>query len=232
MPRIPYSTKYTVKVSGSMWKPVTCENCGCEYAYQVKHQTDGSATNLLWLNKEGAIRNAENNANQSLETYLKNTDLNYHCPNCGCYQTDMIRRMKNSIVQRSFIFGFLAFVIVVIITASNTSVAFYSVTAGIVTGIVFLTPLLNFNPNINANSRINQEFSEDYPVKKMEKAKPILTESVIERIKPFAVELFQRVNADEEMEIVAKSIAKRASVSPEQVVEFAYLLAQVMKEKK
>ncbi len=167
MPRIPYGTKYTVTVSGSIWKPVTCENCGCEYAYQIKHQTNGSATNVLWLNKDGAIRNAENNANHNLKSYLKNTVRNYHCPNCGFYQTDMIHRMKNSVWQRALVFGFIAFIIVALIAVSNASVIFYSIIAGIIVGIAFLSPLTNFNPNTNANSRINQEFSGSYPVKKI-----------------------------------------------------------------
>lgn len=61
---------------------------------------------------------------------------------------------------------------------------------------------------------------------------PTLTDAVIERIKPFTAELFQRVNAGEEMEMVARSIATRASVSPGQVLVFAFALAQALKEKK
>jgi hypothetical protein len=61
---------------------------------------------------------------------------------------------------------------------------------------------------------------------------PVLTDSIIERIKPFTVELFQRVNAGEEMETVARSIAPRASVSPGQVLAFTFALAQALKDKK
>lgn len=61
---------------------------------------------------------------------------------------------------------------------------------------------------------------------------PTLTGIVIERIKPFTVELFQRVNAGEKTETVARSIATRASVSPGQVLAFAFALAQALKEKK
>lgn len=59
---------------------------------------------------------------------------------------------------------------------------------------------------------------------------PDLTESEIEKIKPFSVELFQRVNAGEKMEIVAQSIATRAKVTPNQVIAFALALAKVLKE--
>lgn len=61
---------------------------------------------------------------------------------------------------------------------------------------------------------------------------PVLTDAVIEKIKPFTVELFERVNAGEQAETVARSIATRASVSPGQVLSFAFALAQALKEKK
>lgn len=232
MPLIPYGTKYTATVSGSVWKPVTCENCGCEYAYQIKHQTSGSATNVLWLNKERAIRDAENHARQNLQSYLNNTMRNYHCPDCGFYQTSTIHDMKNVIWQRAIFFGFIALVIAAFVTASSSHVMLFSLTAGIFVSIALLSPLRNFNPNVNARSRTNQQFSEKYPVVKKEKTESILTDSVIEKMKPFAVELFERVSAGEYIDVVAKSIAKRASLSPDQVVAFGIALTQALKEKR
>lgn len=61
---------------------------------------------------------------------------------------------------------------------------------------------------------------------------PTLNDAVIERIQPYAAELFQRVNAGEEMETVARSVAKRANASPGQVLAFAFAIAQALKEKK
>lgn len=55
---------------------------------------------------------------------------------------------------------------------------------------------------------------------------PNLTEADIEKIKPFSTEIFQRVNAGEELDVVAKSVALRAKVSPSQVVAFAVRAAQ------
>lgn len=173
MPRIPYGTKYTVRASGSTMKLVTCENCGCEYLYQVKHQASGSATNVLWLNKQGAIRNAENNANQNLENYLKNAARNYPCPDCGFYQADMIQRMKNAIWQKGLGFGFVAFIIALIITSSDPSFMFYALTSGVIVGMLFLSPLASFNPNRDARTRINQKFSKSYPVVRREKTMKI-----------------------------------------------------------
>jgi len=215
-----------------MWKPVNCENCGCEYTYQIKHQTNGSATNVLWLNKEGAIRNAENNANQNLESYLNKAVRNYHCPDCGFYQSEMIQNMKNTIWQRALVFGFIALIIIVIVAASSSYSLFYSIIGGLIVSIAFLSPLTNFNPNAKAHTRINQKFSESYPVKKKEKTQFILADSIVEIIKPFGVELIQRVTEGEELETVARSIAKRANVSLNQVLAFAFILSEGMKGKK
>ena len=168
MPRIPYGTKYTVRATGSTLKPVICENCGCEYFYQIKHQTDGSATNVLWLNKQGAINNAQNNASQNLEKYLESAVRNYHCPDCGFYQADMVQRMKNTVWQRAIVFGVIAFVVVAFTTASSsTSFMFYALASGLVVSIIFLSKLANFDPNADSQTRINKKFSESYPVQKI-----------------------------------------------------------------
>jgi len=164
MPRIPYGTKYTMHVSGVTWKPVACENCGCVYYYQIKHQTSGSADNVLWLNKQGAIDKAENNASQNLEKYLKNEVRNYSCPDCGFYQTEMIRRMKNNILLRAAVFGVIAFVFIFANTTSSSSPLFYALVAGLAVSAVLLIPLASFDPNSNAQTRANQKFSENYPV--------------------------------------------------------------------
>jgi hypothetical protein len=164
MPRIPYGTKYTMPVSGVTWKPVTCENCGCVYYYQIKHQTSGSADNVLWLNKQGAIDKAEYSANQNLEKYLKNAVRNYSCPDCGFYQTEMIRRMKNNIWLRAALFGVIAFVFIFANATSSSSSLFYALVAGLVVSGILLIPLARFDPNSNAQARENQKFSDNYPV--------------------------------------------------------------------
>jgi hypothetical protein len=60
---------------------------------------------------------------------------------------------------------------------------------------------------------------------------PTLTDLVIERIEPHTDELFQRVYAGEDLEIVARSIAKHANVSPGQVLVYAFMLGQALQEK-
>ena len=61
---------------------------------------------------------------------------------------------------------------------------------------------------------------------------PLLTDAVIGKIKPYTAELFQRINAGEDFETVARSIAIRAVVSPGQVIIYSFALTQALKEKK
>lgn len=167
MPRISYGTKYTAQISGSIWKPVACENCGCVYYYQIKDQASGSSTDFLWLNKQGAMDSAKGRANQNLENRFKNAVRNYPCPDCGFYQTEMIKRMRNNIWQRGIVFGILAFALVFSFTTSaiNSLTALgYSFIAGAIVCLTTLSKLYNYNPNSNAQSRTNQKFSESYPV--------------------------------------------------------------------
>jgi hypothetical protein len=124
----------------------------------------GSATNVLWLNKQGAINNAENSANQNLENYLKNAVREYSCPDCGFYQTEMIRRMKNNIWQKGIVFGVLAFVVVIALTSSSSAPLLYALVSGLAVGFISLGKLINFDPNSDAQARKNKKFSETYPV--------------------------------------------------------------------
>jgi hypothetical protein len=173
---IPYGTKYTVGVSGSIWKPVVCENCGCVYVYQIKHQTSGSATNLLWLNKQGAINSARFNANRNLEKYLKKQVRNYPCPECGFYQAEMIKRMKKNIWQQAIAVGGIAFVLIIILTASSSSPLFYALLSSGIVGSFSLRKLVGFDPNDDAPTRSHQKFSEN--------SYPVLRKSDIELLRP------------------------------------------------
>jgi hypothetical protein len=64
------------------------------------------------------------------------------------------------------------------------------------------------------------------------KPRKMLTEDDIERIKPYTVELFQRLNYGEDIETVARSIAERAKTNPEQIIAFGFALGRELKEKK
>lgn len=54
---------------------------------------------------------------------------------------------------------------------------------------------------------------------------PRLTHDVVERIQPYAEQLFKRLNRGEDLETVAASIAKSAGVTPGQVIRFIQAVA-------
>jgi len=113
---IPYGTKYTVEVRGSIWKPVTCEFCSTQFAYQLSAKAKGQAKSILWLNKEQVKMSAESNARQALQRKLREvkriTTKAISCPNCGRYQKDMAQILKTKAANSSFLppfYGFLTF---------------------------------------------------------------------------------------------------------------------------
>lgn len=176
MARIPYGTKYTAQVTGARWKPVSCENCGCEYLYLAKVKVEESATNVLWLNKRAAISKAENNAAESLEYRLKEIVLNYPCPACGFYQAHMLQRMKHQIWKNTLILGFFAAVLTFLIASGNsTSPEVIAIVTGVFISSFFWSRLINFDPNTDVSSRVNKKFSEKYPVVRKSEFDSIIT---------------------------------------------------------
>ena len=61
---------------------------------------------------------------------------------------------------------------------------------------------------------------------------PTLTEHVIEQLKPYAFEIAERISAGESTELVARSVALRAKVTPGQVIVFTFALVQVIQDRK
>ena len=165
MPRIPYGTKYTAQMTGAIWKPVVCENCGCQYFYLAKAKAEGSGENILWLNKHAAMAKAENTAAEKLEKQLKEIVLNYHCPECGFYQAHMLQRMKNQIWKNTFILGFFSAAIAFVIVSGNSIPSVFStLAAGVLISSFFWCRLINFDPNADAARRGKKKFSNQYPV--------------------------------------------------------------------
>ncbi len=164
MLRIPYGTKYTVNVKGSVWKPAICDNCEGVYFYQIKHQATGSAKSVLWQNKQEAIDDANFIAEDNLENYLENEVRNYSCPDCGFYPSEVVQRKKNEDGAKALVLGLLVFAIVFASTLSSSWSLVYGLLSGVVVGFIFIRNSSSINPNSNAHTRVNQKFSEDYPV--------------------------------------------------------------------
>jgi hypothetical protein len=91
---IPIGTKYTSTVKGSVLKPVECGFCQSYFVYRMMRIRKGQGSSLLWLDNSGAQRRAQEAAHSKLVKSLdKGLDV-VSCPSCGCYQRDMIRKLR------------------------------------------------------------------------------------------------------------------------------------------
>jgi predicted RNA-binding Zn-ribbon protein involved in translation (DUF1610 family) len=98
---IPVGTKHVAAVRGTFWKLVSCEHCGQQYAYRLELEAVGEELDLLFLNEKEASEQARANAEQNLVQKSRNVVLTVPCPNCGFYQEDMSRRLKEDISLNS-----------------------------------------------------------------------------------------------------------------------------------
>ena len=94
---IPIGAKHIATVQGTVWKCVSCERCHQPYAYLLELEATGEAHDLLFLDGEGSGERARAQAEHNLLQKSRNIVLPVPCPNCGCYQDDMARRMKEDV---------------------------------------------------------------------------------------------------------------------------------------
>jgi hypothetical protein len=91
---IPIGTKYYAVLRESSWKVVTCEYCQETYAFVLDIEAQGSDTDLLFLDSSGAEQRAIAQARENLSAKTQNSIATVPCPQCGFYQADMVRQMK------------------------------------------------------------------------------------------------------------------------------------------
>jgi len=91
---IPYGVDYTTTVEGSVVKLVCCEQCQLEYVYQMTRKAEGSGSNLLFLDSEGAKDRAQSGAMAALSKKLYWSCDPVPCPACGWYQEHMVARAR------------------------------------------------------------------------------------------------------------------------------------------
>lgn len=105
---IPISTKHVAAVQGAVWKFVSCAHCEQRYAYLLELEATGEDHDPLFLDGEGSAERARAKAEQNLVQKSRNVVLPIPCPNCGTYQDDMLRQMKEEVSINSLqITGFV-----------------------------------------------------------------------------------------------------------------------------
>jgi hypothetical protein len=85
---------FTAAFSGAVARDVTCEKCGCAYHYQLVRRGQGTGSAPYYINQGGAQRRAEKGAKKSLEKQLKRDIDPVPCPDCGWFQSPMVRELR------------------------------------------------------------------------------------------------------------------------------------------
>jgi hypothetical protein len=94
---IPIGVKYIASVQGAVWRFVSCAHCQKHFAYLLELEATGENHDLLFLDGKGSAELARAKAEQNLLQKSKNVVVPVPCPNCGCYQDDMSRQLKDDV---------------------------------------------------------------------------------------------------------------------------------------
>jgi hypothetical protein len=91
---IPVATRWVATARGTVWKVVTCSHCQQRYAFQLELETTGQEVGPpLSVGDEGA-KLAQARAEENLSKMARNVVIPLPCPICGCYQPDMVDRLR------------------------------------------------------------------------------------------------------------------------------------------
>jgi hypothetical protein len=99
---IPIGVTRVAVIHGTVWKFVSCAHCQQRYAYLLELEATGEDHDLLFLDAEGSAERARAKAEQNILQKCRNVVLPVPCPNCGFYQDDMSRKLKEDASINSF----------------------------------------------------------------------------------------------------------------------------------
>jgi hypothetical protein len=115
---------YIATAQGEVWKHVRCSHCQQPYAYSLSLKATGESHDLLFLDALGSKEEAQANADANLAEIGRNYVLPVPCPNCGYYQPDMARHLKDEAgINRSQIAGGLLLLLAFVLWASGFAAA-------------------------------------------------------------------------------------------------------------
>jgi hypothetical protein len=89
--------KYTATKDGYIVRRVECEKCQRPYHYRLDGTIKSTATSPLFLDNKGAASAAADGANdEALLNQLERSIRMVPCPNCGQYQSNMVRYARKN----------------------------------------------------------------------------------------------------------------------------------------
>jgi hypothetical protein len=89
-------SKNVAAARGAVWKFVSCARCQQRFAYLLELEATGDDHNLLFLDGAGSAERARAEAEQNLSKKSRSCILPVPCPNCGFYQDEMARKLKEA----------------------------------------------------------------------------------------------------------------------------------------
>jgi ribosomal protein S27E len=176
---IPYGTRHTVSLSAQIWKPVKCEHCGTEFVYRMAVRKSGQATNVLWLNRGGAIADAQAEAAYRMRKAAREDFSIAACPGCGKYQAVMGSALKRHNTTNQIVLGLLAagatalavafpwLILLGLLVHRPVSPLLWIFPPMLLSVLVFLYFVRRarlYDPNSGAFARIGMPFSDTYAV--------------------------------------------------------------------
>src|SRR5262249_30888431 len=87
-------TNHVATAHGNFWKFVSCERCRQPYAYLMQLEAIGDEHDLFYLDSERGAARAQIEAEKNLARKGQKCVLPVPCPNCGSYQKEMVRLLK------------------------------------------------------------------------------------------------------------------------------------------
>jgi len=149
---IPIGVKRVAAAQGAVWKVVSCARCQQRYAYLLELEATGEDHDLLFLDGHGSAERARAQAEQNLLQKGRNVVLPVPCPNCGFYQDDMSRKLKEEVsINRLQIAGLVIAVLSLVPLAFSIPYAWVLTLVLAVAGVALLAygyvVAFRFDPN-------------------------------------------------------------------------------------
>ncbi len=156
-------------MSGKVWKPVTCQNCGCKFAYQLKRQAEGQTTDILWLNgKDKSQDIARKRSEANLERNLQQSFDVIDCPDCGHYQDNMMEQIRRDRLGEAALMCFAILVLIwamyAIFAPKNESLTIANALPFFVLAIVGASYYVWKAPRKASGKTYPRKFDDKYPV--------------------------------------------------------------------
>lgn len=149
--------RYSARVSGTAWKPLRCERCQTQFAYQVTREFTGQGVSPYMLDNAGAQERARAAAHKGLEHSLANARDDVPCPKCLAYNGDAVLRLKKAKYGWMFMLGLLGLFGTLTMAPLLTTPEFANAAVGalVVVGLAISAGLLigrsrlmsNYDPN-------------------------------------------------------------------------------------